>query len=131
MPIAHLIDQITNSLQENQITCVLYLDLKKAFDTVNHYIVLNKLDYYGIRGNLHKILTSCLTDRKQKTMVHSYLSEEAKVEVGVPQGSILGPLLFILYINDISNITNLAKFYLFADDTAITIKAQHRSELQT
>ena len=131
MPITHLIDQITNSLQKNQITCVLYLDLKKASDTVNHDILLNKFDYYGIRENLQKILTSYLTNRKQKTMVHSYLSEEAKVEVGVPQGSILGPMLFILYINDISNITNLAKFYLFADDTAITIKAQHRSELQT
>ena len=130
MPIAHLIDSITSSLQENLMTFVLYLDLKKAFDTVNSDILLNKMFHIGIRGDLHSILRSYLTDRKQKTLVHSYSSEETKVELGVPQGSILGPLLFILYINDISNITNLAKFYLFADDTAIVIRAQNLSELQ-
>ena len=130
MPIAHLIDFVTSSLQENLVTFVLYLDLKKAFDTVNSEILLKKLFHIGIRGNLHSILRSYLTDRKQKTLVHSYSSEETKVALGVPQGSILGPLLFILYINDISNITNLANFYLFADDTAIAIRAQNLPELQ-
>lgn len=130
MPIAHLTDQITSSLQENHIMCVIYLDLKKAFDTVNIEILLRKLHHIGIRGNLYNILRSYLTDRRQKTIVHSYSSEEAKVVMGVPQGSILGPLLFILYINDISNITNHAKFYLFADDTAIAIRAQQPVELQ-
>ena len=130
MPIAHLIDVITGSLQENLMTFVLYLDLKKAFDTVNSDVLLKKIFHIGIRGNLYSILRSYLTDRKQKTVVHSYSSDETKVELGVPQGSILGPLLFILYINDISNITDLANFYLFADDTAIVIRAPNLTELQ-
>jgi len=130
MPIAHLMDTITSSLQENYVTCVLYLDLKKAFDTVSLDLLLNKLHFIGIRGKLHQILTSYLTNRKQRTLIKSYTSEEAKVEMGVPQGSILGPLLFIIYINDISNISNQADFYLFADDTAIAIKAHRLLELQ-
>ena len=87
-------------------------------------VLLKKLFLIGIRGNLYSIVRSYLTDRKQKkTIAHSYSSEETKVALGVPQGSILGPLLFMLTINDISHITNLAKFYLFADDTAIVIRA--------
>ena len=130
MPIAHMTDTIINSLQDNQITCVLYLDLKKAFDTVSLDILLKKLNFIGINGKLQKILKSYLTNRKQRTLIHSYISNEANVEMGVPQGSILGPLLFIIYINDISNISKQADFYLFADDTAIAIKAPRLLELK-
>lgn len=131
MPIAHMFDQITNSLQNNLVSCVLYLDLKKAFDTVNLTILLQKLFYMGIKGNLYKIMESYLTNRKQKTDVSSFVSSYRQVKIGVPQGSILGPLLFILYINDLSNVSSDASFYLFADDTAILLKAANVLELQT
>ena len=130
MPIAHLVDHISTSLQESLITCVLYLDLKKAFDTVSFDILLNKLSFIGIKGKMHQILKSYLTNRKQRTLVHSYVSDDAKIDMGVPQGSILGPLLFVIYVNDLPSISNEAKFYLFADDTAISIRAQSLSELQ-
>ena len=130
MPIAHMVDQITSSLQEKFITCVLYVDLKKAFDTVSKDILLKKLAFIGVRGKLHEILKSYLTNRKQKTQVNAHLSEETNVEMGVPQGSILGPLLFIIYINDISNISKQADFYLFADDTAIAVRARKMPELR-
>ena len=130
MPIAHLVDDISTSLQESLINCVLYLDLKKAFDTVSFDILLDKLALIGIKGKIHQILKSYLTNRKQRTLVHSYISEDAKIDMGVPQGSILGPLLFIIYMNDLPSISNEAKFYLFADDTAIAVKGQTLSELQ-
>ena len=130
MPIAHLVDNITSSLEESQFTCVLYLDLKKAFDTVSLNILLKKMYYIGLKGKLYDILRSYLTSRIHRTQSNSYLSKEAMVKMGVPQGSVLGPLLFILYINDISNITKEVDFYLFADDTAITFKGSDVSEVQ-
>ena len=130
MPIAHLTNEITSSLQNHYITCVLYLDLKKAFDTVSITILLDKLKHLGITGKMHQLLQSYLSNRKQKTQVHSYVSEEASIKMGVPQGSILGPLLFILYINDIVNISDKANFYLFADDTAISIRAHRLRDLK-
>lgn len=130
MPIAHLVDQITSSLQNKLTTCVLYLDLKKAFDTVSFNILLDKLYYIGIKGNLHKMIQSYLTNRTQKTQINLYTSGEEKVNMGVPQGSILGPLLFIIYINDLANVFKEVDFYFFADDTAISIKGSSENELQ-
>ena len=130
MPIAHLTDTISSSLEKDLITCVLYLDLKKAFDTVSLNILLDKIAFIGIKGKLYEILKSYLSNRKQRTLVNSCISEEVNISMGVPQGSILGPLLFILYINDIANISSQANFYLFADDTAIAIRAQRLPELQ-
>ena len=123
-------ENITKSFEKGNITCGLYLDLKKAFDTVSLGILLKKLYFIGIKGSLYDILESYLSTRTQRTQINSHLSNEAKVRMGVPQGSILGPLLFILYINDLSNISKEADFYLFADDTAIAIKAPNVDELQ-
>jgi len=116
--ILHLVDQISTSIDNKEICTGIFLDLSKAFDTVNHNILLNKLEHYGIRGLAINWMTSYLTDRKQFVEYNSRHSEWKTVKCGIPQGSILGPLLFILYINDISNSSTLLKFILFADDTS-------------
>ena len=102
----------------------IFIDLSKAFDTIDHKILLHKLEQYGIRGNAHALLKSYLTNRQQYTSVLGENSEKAYVQYGVPQGSILGPLLFLVYINDILNCSGLGIFILFADDTNIFVSAK-------
>ena len=130
MPLAHLLDEVAKSLQNNEITCGIYLDLKKAFDTVSLDILIKKLYFLGVQGDLYNLLKSYLSNRTQRTKFNQIVSQDIKVNMGVPQGSILGPLLFIIYINDLGQISDEAKFYFFADDTAITIKAPNVVDLQ-
>ena len=118
-------------IEENEITCILYLDLKKAFDTVWIEILMNKTQRIGIRGPLYQIIASYLDQRYQLTKINNVYSKKQNVTMGVPQGSILGPLLFILYINDLPNVSDLVKFYIFADDTAVMIKTCNQEELQS
>ena len=95
------------------------INLSKAFDTVDHKILLQKLENYGLRGSVLKWFTSYLENRKQFVYLNNSCSRNLKVTCGGPNGSILGPLLFILYINDMVNCSKLLKFILFADDTSI------------
>ena len=119
--INYSMNKVTNELEKGRHVLGIFIDLSKAFDTINHTKLLKKLDNYGIRGKCYDILKHYLQDRQQYTCIFDEKSELDIVVFGVPQGSVLGPLLFLLYINDIVNISNKGEFILFADDTNIFI----------
>ena len=102
-------------------------DLKKAFDTLNHEILLNKLENYGFRGKINEILGSFLRDRKQYVRLNEIETDKLTVQTGVPQGSVLGPFLFLIYINDLPDSCEKAEVAMFADDT--TLKSNQEKEL--
>lgn len=124
-----LIEKITNALDSKKHTVGVFIDLKKAFDTIDHEQLLKKLEHYGIRGKPLSWLSSYLKNRQQFVQIGDVASELLKVLCGVPQGSILGPVLFILYINDISNVSKLLEFIMFADDTNIFCSGDNIVEL--
>ena len=110
-------------------TLGIFIDFSRAFDTINHNILLKKLNYYGFRGPILNLLKRFLTGRKQYVSYGGKDSTLLDVIIGIPQGSVLGPLLFIIFINDIVNITELAKFVLFADDLNLFITHNSRDVL--
>ena len=121
---------LLNSLNKKQISALILIDFSKAFDMVDHSILLCKLDHYGIRGKALDWFRSYLTNRSQYVHVNNVNSEKLNLRHGVPQGSILGPLLFVIYINDIPQINSFAKFILYADDANIIISADSFEEIQ-
>ena len=122
--------KIINAYENKLNSCSIFLDFAKAFDTVNHEILLSKLYHYGIRGPTHNWFKSYLSNRQQCVQVNNHLSDFATVKHGVPQGSILGPLLFLLYINDITQSTKNLEFLLFADDTSIFLAKKDLKTLE-
>ena len=114
-----LCDQIRLSMGQGQMTCGIFIDLSKAFDTVNHQILLDKLDHYGIRGHALELFKSYLSNRKQYVNIEKCKSQTRPISCGVPQGSVLGPLFFLLFINDLPKCCSTGKVRLFADDTTI------------
>ena len=126
--ISSIFTNITNALARKKSSYCIFLDFAKAFDTVNHRILVDKLKYYGVHGKTLELFDSYLSDRTQVVEVNGHLSEKGVIKHGVPQGSILGPLLFLLYINDISESSDILKFFLFADDTTVYYSADPKDE---
>ena len=120
---------VLDTLNNKKVALLLLIDYSKAFDLVEHTVILNKLYHYGIRGKAHEWFKSYLGNRKQFVHANGVDSQTRDLEYGVPQGSILGPLLFILYINDLPNISKLAKFILYADDANIFITGDSVNEV--
>ena len=119
LALIQITERIRESIDNKKFGCGIYIDLSKAFDTVNHDILLKKLEHYGVRDTSLIWFKSYLKNRKQYVYVNGESSSLEILTCGVPQGSVLGPLLFLIYINDLPNISKSLEFFLFADDTNI------------
>ena len=124
-------EHIKNTIYNGNYRCGIFIHLKKTFDTVNQTILLKKLEHYGFRGVPLQWFESYLSARKQFVSVNGHSSDELEIKHGIPQGSVLGLLLFLLYINDLPSISKKLTFYLFADDTNIYFESSNLLHLQT
>ena len=129
LALIEIVDQIRMSLNNGDMTCGIFVDLSKAFDTVNHEILIDKLHHYGIRGKTLDLFKSYLGSREQFTSIDKVKSGTRPINCGVPQGSVLGPLFFILFINDLPNCCPLGNVRIFADDTNVFVHGDNIDEL--
>ena len=121
---------LRKAIDNNLYTCGVFLDFSKAFDNVNHKILLGKLDVYGIRGIPLNWFQSYLSNRKRYVELDGIKSQNQTILCGIPQGSTLGPLLFLIYINDLPNSSEKLSFKIFADDTNVFASARNLKTLE-
>ena len=129
----HSIDRINHihcHFDKGMLSCGVFIDLKKAFDTIDRCILLQKLYHYGIRGIINDWFRSYLTDRVQSTQIGSEVSIKLTTACGVPQVVVLGPLLFLLYVNNLCRSSDKLSFYLFADDTNLLYAGRDINSLE-
>ena len=128
--LAFLSDYLYKEMDQSRLIGVVFLDLKKAFDSVNHKLLLQKLSLYGIKGVELRLFTYYLYNRQQKTIVKESESSWGTIGSGVPQGSILGPLLFTIMVNDLPSVTCKSQIMMYADDTVLFYSTKHINELE-
>ena len=124
-------DKIQRAIEDGLFSCGIFLDFSKAFDTVDHNILLKKLTHYGIRDIANDWFASYLNNRRQYVTIGSTKSDDTLITHGVPQGSVLGPFLFLLYITDFSKCSNVFDFHIFADDTNLFYSNSNLAELES
>ena len=131
MALMILLDKIVKALENGDNVIGIYLDFSKAFDTVDHGTLLLKLEHNGVRGSALKWFKTYLSDRQQYVTYNGVSSQLKNINCGVPQGSVLGPLLFLLYITDLSNVCKCTMPLFFADDTNLFINGSNINELES
>lgn len=129
LALIYLIDRITSALEKGDYVLGIFLDFSKAFDTVDHQILFKKLEYYGVRGCALDWFKSYLKNREQFVVYNGVSSNKSKISCGVPQGSILGPLLFLIYVNDLADVSEELFSLLFADDSNIFLSGTNIDSL--
>ena len=125
-----LTEKMREALDEGKFAAGICIDLQKAFDTVDHKILLKKLEYYGVRGVANKWFESYLSNRKQFVCINGFNSNEIIMNYGVPQGSVLGPILFLIYINDLHKALRFSSTRHFADDTNLLVVGSSLKKIQ-
>ena len=126
-----ILDKMQSSVESGLFSCGVFLDLRKVFDTVNHPILLDKLEHYGIRGVAKEWFSSYLRNRKQFVSINNTCSDYLDITCGVPQGSVLGPLVFLIYINDFQRCSSKLDFHLFADDSNLFYASKSLSGIES
>ena len=129
--ILDILNKIQSKIDAKLFSCGIFVDLKKAFDMVGHSILVHKLNHYGIRQIINSWFSSYFSKRSQSTQIGSTVSNKEEIVCGVPQGSVLGPLLFLIYVNDVYQCSQIFDFYLFADDTNLLYSNKDLKDLET